>query len=382
MNKSTWNLAAIIFTIVFGLCVQSYAADPFSFAVDQVRIVRASEPDLFFDDISPWKIIAGTAYELDNFLTLRDPGDEYGFQIGDFLYIAQESRVDLSNAFVGVEDEGGNFSITSTWDFETCIPGLNQAYSMETDIRNYDLIIRDEIIIRVHNVGHDVGQVIGLNQGLYIIFEKNTLRNDITQIDRQQFQIDEGDVSGNILLSLIFDDSENTIAGAFSLDSGNTFQSPFIPNSAIINQAIFSHWEFTAEAGEVQLISEPATIDIHPDTLNLKSKGNWITCYIELPQDHSPTDIDVSTVLLAVGNDTIASEMSPTEIGDYDSDGILDLMVKFDRQSVQEVCLVGLVEMSVRFKTYSEILFSGEDSVLVIDKGNRHISENQGSIIY
>ena len=75
-----------------------------------------------------------------------------------------------------------------------------------------------------------------------------------------------------------------------------------------------------------------ATVDIDPDTLNLRSKGKWITGYIELPGDYNVTDVDVSTILL---NDTIPAEMRPVGIGDEDSDGIPDLMVKLDRADVK-----------------------------------------------
>ena len=78
-----------------------------------------------------------------------------------------------------------------------------------------------------------------------------------------------------------------------------------------------------------------ATINIDPDTLNLKSKGKWITCYIELPEGYYVEDIDVSTIELYVGGNLIAgAELHPTEIGDYDDNGISDLMVKFDRQAL------------------------------------------------
>ena len=73
------------------------------------------------------------------------------------------------------------------------------------------------------------------------------------------------------------------------------------------------------------------TVDINPNTLNLNSKGKWITAYIELPEGYNVVDIDVDTVLL---NGTVPAEAKPTEIGDYDGDGITDLMVKFDRQDV------------------------------------------------
>jgi hypothetical protein len=72
-------------------------------------------------------------------------------------------------------------------------------------------------------------------------------------------------------------------------------------------------------------------IDINPDTLNLRSKGKWITSYIELPEGYNVNDINVSSVML---NDTIPAELRPISISDYDNDTIPDLMIKFDRQQV------------------------------------------------
>ncbi len=78
----------------------------------------------------------------------------------------------------------------------------------------------------------------------------------------------------------------------------------------------------------------PATIDIDPDTLNLKNKGEWITAYIELPEGYNVNDINVATILL---NETIPVDMeAPVTVGDYDSDSVPDLMVKFDRASIIE----------------------------------------------
>jgi len=75
-----------------------------------------------------------------------------------------------------------------------------------------------------------------------------------------------------------------------------------------------------------------ASVDIAPDSLNLKSMGKWITCYIELPTGYSVSDITVSSILL---NDTIPVDpLAPTTIGDYDNNGIPDLMVKFSRPGV------------------------------------------------
>jgi len=85
-----------------------------------------------------------------------------------------------------------------------------------------------------------------------------------------------------------------------------------------------------------------ATIDIDPDTLNLKSKGEWITAYVELPEGCNVSDIDRTTILL---NDTIPVDPfwvdKPLEsvIGDYDNDTVPDLMVKFNRTAVSEYIL-------------------------------------------
>lgn len=119
-------------------------------------------------------------------------------------------------------------------------------------------------------------------------------------------------------------------------------------------------------------VPEPAieaTVNIDPDTLNLNSKGKWITCYIELSEDYDVEDIDVSTVKL---NDQVPAESHPTGIGDYDNDGIPDLMVKFDRSAVQEILQAGdEVEITVTGELTDGTPFEGSDTIRVIDKGGK-----------
>lgn len=111
-----------------------------------------------------------------------------------------------------------------------------------------------------------------------------------------------------------------------------------------------------------------ATVDIEPDTLNLNSKGKWITCYIELEESYDVADIDVSTIKL---NDEVDAELKPTGLGDYDDDGITDLMVKFDRTSVQELLEVGdEVEIVITGELTDGTSFEGTDTIRVIDKSN------------
>jgi hypothetical protein len=77
-----------------------------------------------------------------------------------------------------------------------------------------------------------------------------------------------------------------------------------------------------------------AVVSVEPDTLNLKSQGKWVACYIELPEGYDVNDIDFSSIKL---NDTIAIDYSaPIIVDDHDNDGITDLNVKFDRSCVIE----------------------------------------------
>jgi squalene-hopene/tetraprenyl-beta-curcumene cyclase len=112
----------------------------------------------------------------------------------------------------------------------------------------------------------------------------------------------------------------------------------------------------------------PATVKIEPETLNLKSKGKWVTAYIELPEGYNVSDINISSILL---NGTIPVDVNaPTAIGDYDGDGVPDLMVKFNRTAVCQLILskgvmVGNVTLTVSGKLANGIGFEGCDTIRV-----------------
>jgi hypothetical protein len=117
-----------------------------------------------------------------------------------------------------------------------------------------------------------------------------------------------------------------------------------------------------------------ATVDCDPDTLNLKSQGMWMTCYIELPSGYDPRDIDASTILL---NDVLAPELDPkygfvksedSYITDNDGDGVLERMVKFDRSEVQKMLSPGdSVSLTITGKMFDGTEFDGTDVIRVID---------------
>ena len=83
----------------------------------------------------------------------------------------------------------------------------------------------------------------------------------------------------------------------------------------------------------VPLNSEPLVIDVSctPETLNLKSKGKWITCYIGVPEGSSSGVIEPGSISLNY-------EGSVLEVDKY---AIEDqrLMVKFDRQEIHKMIM-------------------------------------------
>ena len=114
----------------------------------------------------------------------------------------------------------------------------------------------------------------------------------------------------------------------------------------------------------------PATVDIDPDTLNLKSRGQWITAYIQLLEGHNAEDIDAATILL---NDSIQPVLDPKYdfvtnpseyLVDHDEDGILERMVKFDRAGVMALLGVGEATLTITGEV-NGTKFEGSDSVRV-----------------
>ncbi|MFQ5832457.1 MAG: hypothetical protein ACE5H4_07135 [Candidatus Thorarchaeota archaeon] len=120
-----------------------------------------------------------------------------------------------------------------------------------------------------------------------------------------------------------------------------------------------------AQAIEITSANIEATIDLDPNTLNSKSRGRWITCYIELPGVYSVEDIETATVLL---DDVIPAEQHPTEIGDHDNDGIADLMLKFSRQDLIDYLnnQRGHIDLVVSGELANNIVFLGSDTIRVI----------------
>jgi hypothetical protein len=131
----------------------------------------------------------------------------------------------------------------------------------------------------------------------------------------------------------------------------------------VFERTITSDSELT---GDEFMLQTATTVDFDPDTLNLKTKGKYVTVYIELPPSYDVSQIDVSSIRL---NGTVPALTNPTKIGDYDKDGIPDMMVKFDRAALKSLLAPGdQVEITITGNV-SGIGFQGTDTIRVINPG-------------
>lgn len=113
-----------------------------------------------------------------------------------------------------------------------------------------------------------------------------------------------------------------------------------------------------------------AVVTVTPDTFNLESKGKWATAYIELSAvpGFDAARIDVASVRLTVNGYTLPAAPKPYAVGDYDANGVADLMVKFDRALLQARMFDGTQELIIS-GTADGAAFMGTDSVSVIARG-------------
>ncbi len=101
-----------------------------------------------------------------------------------------------------------------------------------------------------------------------------------------------------------------------------------------------------------------AVVDMKPERLNLRSRGKYVTAYIELPDGYDVNDIDMSSVVISkIRSDVIKPPIRRTglwRIGDYDGDGVRDLRVRFSRKK-----LIRLLKTSDRRITIAGTLLNG-----------------------
>jgi YVTN family beta-propeller protein len=121
-----------------------------------------------------------------------------------------------------------------------------------------------------------------------------------------------------------------------TLETGNNPEAvAFDPTGSGVYLVVTSGDQQVTKYGEASK-EFAAEIRVTPRTLNLQSRGRYVTGRVELapPATVDANDIDVSTVML---NDAVPAVPGSEEIVDEDGDGIDELVVKFCRAAFQNV---------------------------------------------
>jgi hypothetical protein len=105
-----------------------------------------------------------------------------------------------------------------------------------------------------------------------------------------------------------------------------------------------------------------AKVTISPAVLNVKSKGEWVTAYISLPEPYKEEDIDISSVKLWYKNSFVQAEWGKATKQ--------FLMVKFSADEVIKMLKseTGKVQLTAT-GLVNGIEFSGTDTITVIKPG-------------
>jgi hypothetical protein len=162
-------------------------------------------------------------------------------------------------------------------------------------------------------------------------------------------------------------------AGAWFYAANRTYREPAVMQYLPVGAYTFYAW---AE-NELGVVGRNSTIrftvqvttlsvDLNPNTLNLRSSGRWVTLRITPPSGQNAEEINIKSVRLRIGDDNV-----PALWGNV-VNGVL--MVKVSRASLQKI-LIGHVDEEVEIKVtgaYDDgTAFEGTDTVRVIDPGKR-----------
>jgi len=105
-----------------------------------------------------------------------------------------------------------------------------------------------------------------------------------------------------------------------------------------------------------------AEVKILPRTINLASKGKWITAFLWLPEGYNVADIDPNSVILE-------DEIGVESIQVYEERRIA--LVRFSREELRAILSVGEVELAISGQLSDGTVFEAKDVIIVINKGSR-----------
>jgi hypothetical protein len=130
-------------------------------------------------------------------------------------------------------------------------------------------------------------------------------------------------------------DQSMTVSGSVAVPAGlaaGNYTAQFAAQCEDKEGEVF---DFTGLTLSVQVTAPPpgpsiVTFDFVPRTLNLMSRGQVVTGFLEPQPPLTLADLDISSLVLGGS----VSPEEPINPGDHDDDGIPDLMMKFPRSAV------------------------------------------------
>jgi hypothetical protein len=102
---------------------------------------------------------------------------------------------------------------------------------------------------------------------------------------------------------------------------------------------------------------------IVPQTINLASKGNWITCYLWLPEEYNVADIDPNSVLLE-------DEIKPNEFSVDEQQQVAT--ARFTREDVLPILDIGDINIKITGQLTDGTSFEATDIIKVTDKAGKN----------
>lgn len=168
----------------------------------------------------PWEIYDPTVEEAGGAVNFKNPGSHDHFQLGNLDITSEMSYLHYS---LMLEEGNGGFTATTAWS--SGVPGINQFFTMNTSEADGG----EEFVIGFSNFSSEVADFFEIPQGPSVFFGRVS---DITSIisgdyEIEGFAVDPEEITSDILLQLIFSDSEDTFTASYSLDGGSTYLDPF-----------------------------------------------------------------------------------------------------------------------------------------------------------
>ncbi len=256
MNKFKKSL--FLFLVIGLFFTDKLYATPYSFYIDSFKIT-GNLPVYFVDDFNgyvltfPWFVYEPTVIESNGLLKLSSPGDIFFRSLNGVTVSIESTTVASELALV---NGLGSSIATSTW--LPYLPQKNQMFFMEA-FHFLAPNVSESISIGISRFSPEIDQILafpvtGNNKPIMFFGWENL---SLGQVNFQAIPINPQDITGNIILEIMFNDATNQFSGAFSLNGGKSFETPFTPVSPLTFNPPFV-WGMNAVS--CTPVPEPGTI--------------------------------------------------------------------------------------------------------------------------